>query len=95
MLAAAIEAGASVIVTFNLSDFPEATLRPRGIRALHPDALVRELADRDPAGVLEAMRRHRGKQRRPPISPSEYVQVLQGARLKGAAAFASEHLERI
>jgi hypothetical protein len=40
VLAAAIHCGAQEIVTFNLRDFPEAVLRPRGIRAVHPDVFV-------------------------------------------------------
>src|SRR5258708_1528769 len=40
ILAAAIAAQAPVIVTFNLSDFPETALAPYGIRALHPDAFL-------------------------------------------------------
>lgn len=45
VLAAAIETGATVIITFNLSDFPRALLRPYGIKAMPPDAFmeVREI----------------------------------------------------
>ena len=91
VLAAAIEAGAEVIVTFNLSDFPAEALEPYGIRAIHPDMLVQVLIEVDPAGVLEAMRQHRRAQRRPPLSPAEYADVLRNARLDGAARFAAQH----
>ncbi|MFO0135945.1 MAG: hypothetical protein ACK56U_20305, partial [Planctomyces sp.] len=37
VLAAAIRAGADLIVTFNLKDFPEKDLKPYGIEAQHPD----------------------------------------------------------
>jgi len=43
VLAAAIRAGADVIVTCNLGDFPPEVLTPHGIRALHPDDLVTHL----------------------------------------------------
>jgi predicted nucleic acid-binding protein len=37
VLAAAVACGASVIVTFNLKDFPPSSLKKRGIEAQHPD----------------------------------------------------------
>ncbi len=37
VLAAAARASAEVIVTFNLSDFPEPALKPYDIAAIHPD----------------------------------------------------------
>ena len=43
VLAAAIRAGAQVIVTTNLRDFPDAVLEPLDIEAVHPDRFVREL----------------------------------------------------
>ena len=42
--AAAVHAGAE-IVTFNLRDFPVASLAPFGIRAIHPDQFLLELFD--------------------------------------------------
>jgi hypothetical protein len=36
VLAAAIEAGASILLTFNLADFPSASLAPHGIAARRP-----------------------------------------------------------
>ncbi|MDO5628576.1 MAG: PIN domain-containing protein [Mobilicoccus sp.] len=40
VLAAAVHAGAAVIVTRNLRDFPEGALRPWGIEAQHPDEFL-------------------------------------------------------
>lgn len=45
VLAAALEHGAEWIVTFNLRDFPRATLAPFGVTALHPDAFLLMLYD--------------------------------------------------
>ena len=39
VLAAAIQTGAELIVTFNLADFPLQSLAPHGLEARHPDAL--------------------------------------------------------
>ncbi len=40
VLAAAVEAGAEVIVTFNLRHFPETACKPHGIEAQHPDEFL-------------------------------------------------------
>lgn len=42
VLAAAIRAGAQLIVTFNLKDFPEETLSSFGIEAVHPDTFLEQ-----------------------------------------------------
>jgi len=54
VLAAAIEAGASLIVTFNLADFPAAVLAGFGVKAVHPDDFVCALIDLDPDRTSEA-----------------------------------------
>src|SRR5690606_4809792 len=40
VLAAAIKCGASVIVTFNLKDFPSDVLEPFEVEAMHPDDFI-------------------------------------------------------
>lgn len=59
VLAAAIHCGAQQIVTFNTHDFPDAVLRPYGIRAVHPDLFVQYLLDLDAETVYEAIGRIR------------------------------------
>lgn len=96
VLAAAIAAEAEAIVTFNLTDFPPEALHPHGARVLHPDALVSEIAERDSeATVLEVMRRHRRTQKKPPISPEEYIDVLRRARLEEASRLAERFRDRL
>lgn len=56
VLAAAIVGGATVIVTFNLKDFPAGELAPYECRAVHPDDFLLEIADRAPDQMLEAAR---------------------------------------
>jgi hypothetical protein len=55
VVAAAIHSGASLIVTFNLKDFPSASLQRYDIVAQHPDAFIVDLLDLQPAAVLEAV----------------------------------------
>jgi len=52
VLAAAIKAGISVIVTFNLRHFPTAALRPWKIEAVHPQDYLLTLYSMNPAVVL-------------------------------------------
>jgi hypothetical protein len=64
ILAAAIEAGAEIILTFNLKHFPKDSLAPFGIAARNPDDFLCELyvADRDAIkAVVDAARRNLSK----------------------------------
>src|SRR5262249_9025488 len=57
VLAAAIHAGAEVIVTYNLRDFPKEALDPFGIAAQHPDDFICHLIELSPDLVRQAARR--------------------------------------
>ncbi len=56
ILAAAVKAGADVIVTFNLKHFPEESLSPHGVRSSHPDHFVCGLFDQNPDLACNAVR---------------------------------------
>ena len=81
VLAAAIRCGASVIVTLNLSDFPNAALAEFGIEAQHPDDFVLSLIETFPALVLEAARTHLASLRNPSKTPDEYLAELHTQEL--------------
>jgi hypothetical protein len=81
VLAAAIASQSSVIVTFNLSDFPKAALASHGIRALHPDVFASELLEEDPESFLSAIRSQRASLKNPPKSPVEFLETIRGAGL--------------
>ncbi len=85
VLAAAIESQAPLIVTFNLSDFPDALLRTHGVQAVHPDDFLSGLFDEDPALFLGAVQRHRASLHHPPKEAAGYVQTLRTNRLKELA----------
>lgn len=69
VVAAAIRAGAQVIVTANVKDFPAAALEPFNIEAQHPDVFIVGLIDLDlgpssvgsPSGTHTAAARSRVK----------------------------------
>lgn len=77
VLTAAIRCQAGVIVTFNLKDFPQASLQPFGIEAQHPDEFIANLFDLDRSAVLEAARRQRANLKRPAMDAKHYLQVLR------------------
>lgn len=95
VLAAAIVAGAAVVVTFNLSDFPAATLETYGVEPLHPDVFLSALFDDEPVLFLRAVRAHRTSLHRPPKNPSEYLQTLHTNGLKELARRLEESSDRI
>ena len=85
VLAAAIEAKADVIVTFNERDFPGEALRPHGMQATEPDAFVMELLHAFEEEVVGAARRHRAALVAPPKLVEEYLATLRRQRLKRMA----------
>lgn len=85
VLAAAIHAGASAIITFNLTDFPADRLAPYGVQAQHPDVFVSQLLDEAPALTCAAAKRQRESLKKPPKSAEEYLAVLERVGLPKAA----------
>ena len=77
VVAAAIRAGASIIVTFNLRDFPEDELGHHGIVAMHPDVFAMELLARNPASVLEVIASQAADLQNPRHSAADVVAALE------------------
>ncbi|KAF0244286.1 MAG: hypothetical protein FD180_2660 [Planctomycetota bacterium] len=86
VLAAAIKSGASVIVTFNATDFPEAQLAKFGIESQHPDVFVTHLIDLAPGAVVAAARDQRAALRKPPFSVAEFLDCLTRQQLPETVA---------
>lgn len=87
VLAAAIIAEADVTVTFNLSDFPVASLKARQLKAQHPDNFVMDLLDVSAELVFLAVRRQRQSLRKPPKTPEELLEILQQQGLTKTTAY--------
>jgi len=86
VLAAAIRAGAQAIVTFNLRDFPAATLSGFGIEAKHPDEFVSELLDLSPGLVCSVIREQQADLKNPPRSLEELLETLTAQGLPQSVA---------
>ena len=81
VLAAAMEASASVIVTFNLKDFPRRILSVHGIRALGPDAFLEALLAQNQPRFLRGLRQHRASLKSPSKTVDEYLSSMRAQGL--------------
>jgi hypothetical protein len=86
VLAAAIRAGANVIVTRNLTDFPAETLDRFEIEAQHPDDFLIYLLDLAQDGVCAILKRQRESLRNPPKTAEELLNTLEGQGLTQTVA---------
>lgn len=76
VVAAAMHAGAELIITFNYKDFPAEELLKYNVSAQHPDDFIFDLFDLHAAKVLQAAARHRKSMKKPPKSVEEYLDTL-------------------
>lgn len=95
VLAAAIKSGASLIVTSNLSDFPEGALAPFGVAAIHPDDFVLDLMDLSEGAVVSATKRAREALKKRPLTPEAYLDRLSANGLVASAGKLKEFVEVI
>ncbi len=93
VVAAAIEATADAVVTWNLVDFPQPTLANLGIDIRTPDQLLAELLDADHRPVIDAMREHRLSLKNPPKSATEYIENLKQQGLTESLKLLKPHLQ--
>ncbi|USQ72296.1 PIN domain-containing protein [Roseomonas mucosa] len=87
VLAAAIVGRADVIVTFNLKDFPAATLSLYGIEAQHPDTFIRHVLDLEEAVAVAAVKQQRASLRNPPKTVEEFLDILAQQSLPETVTF--------
>ena len=91
VVAAAITAGASVIVTWNLRDFPATALKKYGLRRQTPDAFLAELYGGPPdliVGSLANARRNLNKSR---VSASQFIDILGKQKLTQLVTRLNKH----
>jgi predicted nucleic acid-binding protein len=76
VLAAAVLAEASVIVTFNLRDFPAETCAPHDVIVEDPDTFAARLVADDPALVGKAVTEMASRRKRPPTTVGDVLDHL-------------------
>ncbi len=82
VLAAAIAAKASIIVTWNLKDFPAPDLRPYGVASQSPDDFLADLHAAFPDALISSVKRARHNLRKTAPSVEAFVETLQQGGLK-------------
>jgi len=91
--AAAIAAGASTIVTWNLRDFPPAELRKHGLVRLSPDAFLADLYEQAPEMLLGSLANARHNLSRSRVSVSGFIGILRQQGLAKLTAQIAKHLD--
>jgi predicted nucleic acid-binding protein len=86
VLAAAIHAGAQVVVTFNMKDFPESALGPYSIEAKHPDDFVLETIDLAPGLMVQILSEQAAALRNPARSVGDLLDTLREQGLPSSVA---------
>ncbi|KQO59740.1 PIN domain-containing protein [Curtobacterium sp. Leaf261] len=92
VLAGAIRARADVIVTNNLTDFPDSTLRPFGLSALSADEFLLDQLDLDPSAVIDVIQKQAAATRNPALGVPAVLGALTRA---GAGGFATDVARRM
>lgn len=87
VLAAAVRSRASVILTFNVNDFPDHSTNMYGIDIISPDMFLLDLLDLFPSIVVEVLDQQARTNRQPPRTRAEIVTALE---IAGVSKFADE-----
>lgn len=95
VLAAAIAASASMIVTYNLKDFPIKSTRTYGIEVWHPDDFVSYFIDTAPSETCAAIQRLRATLKNPVIERKPYLEILERQSLPKTVIKLQEFFELI
>lgn len=95
VLAAAIRGNADVIVTANLSDFPDEALSNYGVVAVHPDDFVLGLIESNPMLACELIRAMRLRWTKPAHSAFELIERLRRSEFPKSATLLSALVEQI
>ena len=81
LVAAAIAAGASVILTWNLRDFPIGELKKHGLIRQTPDGLLTELYDQAPDVVRASLGNARRNLSKTRVSAVGFIDILKNQKL--------------
>ena len=92
VVAAAITAGASIILTWNVRDFPTGQLKRHGLLRQTPDAFLTDLYDKAPDLTVASLANARRNLSKTRVSVSGFIDILKNQRLNRLAASLKKHL---
>ena len=95
VLAAAIHAGANLIITFNLKDFPEDYIAKFGLEVEHPDEFIYQLFNFSPPDIILTAQNHRNSLKNPPKTAEDYLQTLEKQGLTKTVGVLKDYIEVI
>ncbi len=95
VLAAAIKCKADAIVTFNIKDFPQATLDQYNIEVLHPDEFIAYQIDLSPPEIFLALKKMRNSLQNPHFTAKEFLLSLEKKELPITASILNDYIEHI
>jgi hypothetical protein len=81
VVAAAIAAKASLILTWNLRHFPENELKKFGLRRMNPDEFLSGLFDKAPDLVIGSLANARRNLSKTRVAASDFIAILNGQKL--------------
>jgi predicted nucleic acid-binding protein len=87
VLAAAITGRASVIVTFNLKDFPDEVLQKWGVHAVHPDDFLLDFESLQRGTLIKSVLADWKHYARPPLPLETYCKDLEKAGVPKTAEY--------
>jgi predicted nucleic acid-binding protein len=95
VVAAAVQTRASVIVTNNLKDFPDATLNPLGLQARSADNFIADVIDIYTPGAVAALRTMRQRFKRPELDAEALIRRFENAGLTQSANLLFAEIESL
>jgi hypothetical protein len=95
VVAAAVTARASIVVTWNVRDFPAAELQKHGLVRQTPDVFLTNLFGQMPDATIQAAKGARRNLRRSKVPAKEFVDVLRRQRLVRFTSAIGPYLSRL
>ena len=91
VVAAAITAGASVVLTWNLRDFPTRELKKHGLVRQTPDVFLTDLYKKAPDLTVASLANARRNLSKTRVSASDFIDILRNQKLSRLATSLVKH----